>query len=456
MYFLGRSQLRLARSIVVAILLAILPSAMLAAEDHAEDHAGHDHAHDEVRHAPQTPQDAIHDHGDAPPRLAGGQPIVHQVNMSLDVRTVAGASTATDTQISGLKLGAHDPKRRGFTLQEAELSLSGSVDRWLDAQAYIVSTPDGIELEEAFATTAGRPYGLRLKAGYYLADFGVINPKHPHEWLWLDQPLANGRILGPDGMRGGGAGISYLIERPWRSELQVAAHSADDPTMVSFLGREEGSAATIGGRPAIDKTTRSMADLVWVARWSNSVSSDRVRANLGMSGAIGPNATGPGGKTMLGGLDAGLTWRSSGGRPLASLQVEWIFRDFAADESIDPGDGTVVPSQTLVDQGVGIQLLVHPAPDWEVGLRWEYATARGDDYVLADPVAVVPGSFTDRGKGALRDDRMRVSPLIAWRPSEHAKLRLQYDYDRADHLAGDVAHSAWLGLEILIGAHRDH
>ena len=48
-----------------------------------------------------------------------------------------------------------------------------------------------MELEEAFFTTTALPYDLQLKGGYFLTEFGIINPTHPHSWDWMDQPVIN-------------------------------------------------------------------------------------------------------------------------------------------------------------------------------------------------------------------------------------------------------------------------
>jgi hypothetical protein len=46
--------------------------------------------------------------------------------------------------------------------------------------------------------------------------------------------------------------------------------------------------------------------------------------------------------------------------------------------------------------------------------------------------------------------------MLAWHPTEFSRLRLQYNYDHAQHLDDDTAHSVWLGFEILYGAHPAH
>ena len=47
--------------------------------------------------------------------------------------------------------------------------------------------------------------------------------------------------------------------------------------------------------------------------------------------------------------------------------------------------------------------------------------------------------------------------MIQWRLSEFSRVRFQYNYDHADHLPDHQdAHSFWIGLEFLIGAHPAH
>jgi len=55
---------------------------------------------------------------------------------------------------------------------------------------------------------------------------------------------------------------------------------------------------------------------------------------------------------------------------------------------------------------------------------------------------------------AFRGERTRLSPDLTFYMSEFSKLRLQYNYDHGEHF-GD-AHSVWLQMEFLLGAHAAH
>ncbi len=132
-------------------------------------------------------------------------PVVRLIETSVDVLVAGGSSTEDDEGIESLQGGGHDPKRRGFTLQQAELSLSGAVDPYVEGETHIVFGEDEVELEEAFMTTTSLPGGLEVRAGQYLTEFGRLNSTHPHSWAWIDQPVIASRLLGGDGSRAPGA-----------------------------------------------------------------------------------------------------------------------------------------------------------------------------------------------------------------------------------------------------------
>jgi hypothetical protein len=165
--------------------------------------------------------------------------LLHDFQLSLNVMAAAGASTANDALLADLQGGAHDPARRGFTFQQAELALTGAVDPYFRLESYLVFTPEvGVELEEAFAQSTALPAGLLVEGGYFLTEFGRANPRHPHSSAWLDRPVAWTRILSGDGLRGAGARVEWRIPTPWLSSFHVGAQNADDDTMISFRGED--------------------------------------------------------------------------------------------------------------------------------------------------------------------------------------------------------------------------
>ncbi|MEO6025924.1 MAG: hypothetical protein ABIR79_03540, partial [Candidatus Binatia bacterium] len=138
------------------------------------------------------------------------------------------------------------------------------------------------------------------------------------------------------------------------------------------------------------------------------------------------------------------------GWPFLTWQTEVMRRDYKADHFVDgtqvDGDdlGSDLAGHHLNDWGLYTQLLWGFHHGWAAGVRYEYATGSG------------PSEDGGRQSDFLRDDRQRVAPLIVWQPSEFSRLRLQYDFDHADFLPGHDAHSVWLSVEVLYGAHPAH
>lgn len=381
-------------------------------------------------------------------RQVGGSKL-RLIDLSFDTMVAGGTSTADNGEISQLQGGGHDPQRRGFTLQQAELSLMGAVDPYLTGEAHIVFTPDGVELEEALMTTSSLPYGLQIEAGYFLTEFGQINPLHPHAWDWIDQPLIATRMFGEDGLRAPGFRLGWLTPLPWFSELHFGMQNADEgETTASFISEE-----AIGGRPALERSVHALEDLLYLARWESFLNlSETVGIKFGASGLYGPNATGADGETFVYGADSKLRWRPQDnfrGWPFLVWQTEVIKRDYtAASFAADPGDpdagaATMLERAILRDWGLYTQVLYGFRYSWAAGARFEYASGHSP-------------SVGGRQNDALRDDRYRVSPLLVWHPSELSRLRLQYNYDNARHLSERDAHSFWLGAEVLYGMHPAH
>ncbi len=447
-------------------------------------------ARDEARSAEDLARQAQLPPVGAPPQAPSSQSPIYSsplgrgtrlqlLDLSLDVLGAAGGSSATDEELEFLQGGGHDPNQRGFTLQNAELSLSGAVDPFFNGEAHLIYfiDPEGesnFEIEEAFATTKSLPFGLeeqglQLEVGQFFTEFGRINPKHPHQWHWQDQPVINSRLFGADGMRQTGARLGWLTPLPWYSEVHLGLQNAKGETMVSFLANDEVFAErAIGGRPFGDERVGSPNDLAKLLRWVNAADlSDTVNAQLGLSGVQGPNATGPDGSTLIYGADLVVKWQplaSDRGWPFLLFESEVMRREYRADDffgcPVEEEDGVCpvaeagIGDEELRDWGFYSQLLWGFRRGWGAGLRYEYATGSGSDVAFDDGT----GGFVSasRSDDPFRDDRQRISPLLVFHPSEFSRIRLQYDYDRADHLDDDDAHSIWLGIEFGFGAHAAH
>ena len=330
-----------------------------------------------------------------------------------------------------------------------------------------------MELEEAFFTTQKLPYKLQFKGGTFLTEFGRINPTHPHAWKWLDQPIINTRLFGPDGMRGPGYRVSWLTPLPWYSQLFFGMQNANG-SMVSFLSNDANvTDRPIGGYPFTNRQVSTLKDVTYFARVENSWDlSKTVTTKLGFSGLYGPNYTGPHGDTWIGGSDLVVKWRPEKnyqGWPFLLLEAEIMGRRFRADRSFftpgEPGDpeadppipstpDVFIPGKVLRDWGFYTQLLWGFYPRWALGVRGEYASGGGND--ISFDSATGTALPAPRSTDPFRDNRYRLSPLLVFHPSEFSRLRLQYNHDWAGHLPGRTADTVWVGAEVLFGAHPAH
>jgi hypothetical protein len=216
----------------------------------------------------------------------------------------------------------------------------------------------------------------------------------------------------------------------------------------------------VAGRPFDSAGTRSTSDLVYLLRWVNGFDlSDTWAGQVGFSGLLGPNATGSDGETWIYGSDFVLKWTplsSDRGFPFVRLEGEVLKRRYDADSffgCVDPDEDPClapisVPSETLDDWGGFLQAMWGFRRGWSVGLRGEYAKGSGGSNAALG---------YERREDPFRDDRVRISPLLVYQPTEFSRIRLQYNWDRADFLEGENhASSVWLGLEFLFGSHPAH
>jgi hypothetical protein len=398
-----------------------------------------------------------------------------------------GSSTASDVE-GGVESGGHDPYQRGFNVQGIELALLGAVDPYFRGNVNLVFSLDAagesyFELEEAWMETVSLPANLQLRAGQVYTEFGRHNPTHMHTWSFVDNPLVNGRLLGPDGLRNPGARLSWLVPTPFYSELFLGVQDSHGATAASFRSGD-GHTHGHGGAEALpltyryadnDRGLQHVTDLLFSPRYAVSVDLTSSQVLLaGASAAVGPNSRGAAGSgdttTQIYGLDLTWKWKSprhSGGFPFVTWQTEGLWRRYevGAFDWDDNGNGVVdedeledlttglparLPGETLTDYGFYSQWLYGFRRGWVAGLRLDYVAGQRGDY---ENLSLAIGGVAV-GRDPQRAQHWRLSPNLSWYPSEFSKIRLQYNYDDRNAIGED--HSVWLQFEFLLGAHAAH
>src|SRR5436190_12730600 len=377
------------------------------------------------------------------PNTIGG--VKSYMNISLDGLFALAYSSATD--LHNIEVGDHDPQQRGFNARNTELAFDGAVDPYFKGFANIVFKLDNdneteVEVEEAFMQTTSLPFNLQLKGGQFFAAFGRLNPVHPHAWDFADAPLVSGLFLGPDGLRGVGAQISWTLPLPWYSQLIFAGQNGRGGSGFSF--RNPGDNGIFFDRETTDREVRGLQDFVWIPRWENSVDLSPTQVVLaGVSGAFGSNETGANSRTQIYGADFFYKWKSAhaeGGFPFVKWQTEAMYRRFEAGRGVDQ---TFPVAETFHDWGMYSQVLWGFKKGWVAGVRGDY-------------VHMQDSHFTD---DLDRQSRSRVSANLTWYPTEFSKLRLQYNHDFLESnffLSDRQVDSVFLQFEFILGAHGAH
>jgi hypothetical protein len=338
---------------------------------------------------------------------AGGNPLARLLLLP-DISAIASFAGVYD----GYDVADRSPQhgeltgRKGqptFLFQELELGLQGVVDPYFRADAFISFTPDGVDVEEAYATTLSLPAGLQLRAGKLFSPFGRLNQQHPHTWEFVDQPLAQGRLLAQEKLSGPGAVASWLAPVPWYAQLELAAQST----------------APYDGLPG---------ELTGVGRLLQFFSlGDATSLGVGLSAARRGEGT-PGAFRDLYGADAYLRFRPVAGRSYLTAQGELYVRKFR--DATDPA-GNALSGKP--EHGFWAQAFWRQDAFVGYGLRYEEAPAAGTS---------APG--TER----------RASGVLDWYPSEFSRVALEASDDVLP--GGRSGLEAIIHFEFILGAHGAH
>ncbi len=146
--------------------------------------------------------------------------------------TSTGVSRLMNPAISanGLFLGTvskdnSDPGANGIFLQEAEVQITSVVDPFWTADLIVVwaqqedsETYDTL-IETASLRSTSMPAGLGLTLGKFFLPFGKQAMLHPHQWAFVDAPLAVDEFI--PGMLDVGVSVDMTLPLPWYSELVV-------------------------------------------------------------------------------------------------------------------------------------------------------------------------------------------------------------------------------------------
>ena len=343
---------------------------------------------------------------------------------------------------------------RGFSLGETELGLAGTVDNLFRAEARLVLAQNGqdfnISLEEAFFETLGLPAGAKVKAGKFFSSVGYLNNKHPHEWDFVDLPLAYKAFFGGQLNNTGaqlswvaplddlylklggelGQGLSYpnsnnFNENKPRLGTIFAKLGGDIGAESSWLGGLSYVTASTGNRPRVSvlndtdtfdftgSTGVLIADFVY--KWSPNGNASR--QNFKLQGEA--------------------FWNTQKGS--ASITSPNLYASCQA-----PCFGN---AYTNTQSGFYVQAIYQFMPNWRVGYRFDQLYGGNSSY----------GFSADTLSGTVLEayNPTRNTLMIDWANSEYSMFRLQLAQDTM-YGPGKTNNQVFLQYVMSLGAHGAH
>lgn len=367
--------------------------------------------------------------------------------------------------------GGHVTTEDGFNFRSAEIAFSGTVDPYFDARALLSVDGDGnLDLEEAYFQTRTLPYGLKVKGGKFLSDFGYINRQHPHQWDFVDQNLPYLNLIGDHGIQDTGLQLTWLPELPVYTLLGVEALQGNQEVFGTTLSETEQAALNLGDtndgprlwtafvKVAPDlgvnhalqlgvsyvHATQHQQVLTHSAEDASLSTDDQTTAD-GDTSDLAEQETGLAGNADLWGVD--LVYKYDGGGAQGhrdfKLQTEYLrsIRDLSVRSSAYP-EQLGSPWKATTD-GLYAQAVYGFAPKWNVGLRYDIL---GITNTLDSPAKEDFGS----------SDRWTVD--VTWDLSEFSRLRAQYATSNVLVLPGERERFGAFYLQFLmsLGAHGAH
>ncbi len=122
----------------------------------------------------------------------------------------------------GVKDCPYADAKAALNLQEVELALQGYLNPYVRGDVFVGVNPDGVDVEEAYATFVRGLGPVQLKLGKYRVDWGNVNPLHPHAYSWIFAPLVEERFFGSEGLDQIAANVNASFPAGEQGELKVS------------------------------------------------------------------------------------------------------------------------------------------------------------------------------------------------------------------------------------------
>lgn len=317
---------------------------------------------------------------------------------------------------------------RGFSLGESEFAIAGTVDNLFRAEARLVLGQEGsdfhVALEEAFFETINMPAGLKIKGGKFFSSVGYLNNKHPHEWDFVDLPLAYKAFFGGQ-LNNTGAQLSWVaptdkIYLRFGAELGQGMHypnsdnfNQNKPRLGTIYAKAGGdlneSSSWLGGLSFVSASTGNRPS---VSMFSDTDSFDFT------------------GNTNILIADFVYKWAPNGNSSSQNLKLQaegfWNTQKGSATLSGQgPYGSCEAPcmgnTYTNTQSGFYVQAIYQFMPRWRIGYRFDQLFAGNSNY------GFTPGTLD--GTPIEKWNPTRNTLMLDWANSENSMFRLQLARD---------------------------
>jgi hypothetical protein len=395
----------------------------------------------------------------SPPPTSAGPFSQVAFNPELSIITDVGlfGATVADADAPGLEIPGFITdadrlgKSSGFNLNSIELAFNAAVDPFFDFTGILTFGAEGFDLEEVYAETRTLPAGFRLRVGKFLSGFGRLNGQHQHVWDFYDPPLVYETLLGMEGLKSPGVRLSWTAPLDFLLTANVEVLQGVDEEARTYNAVGYSLTAT-------DGTTLSRSQPFTPGLYTGSIKASFDVGQhvflLGASVMYGHST-----RARVDGADTDLAFYAPGtvlyGAELTykllissyqslTWQTEYLGRVSTGELAL--ASDALAHRATSLQGGFYSQLVwrFDPAGQWRVGARFDLLT---QNQLLIDEVDQPLDGYLQR-----------YSAMMEFNPSEFARFRLQYAFDRARYLAGvrtDV-HELLLQINFSVGPHGAH
>jgi hypothetical protein len=367
--------------------------------------------------------------------------------------TYANLSKDPDTyQITGYvpSGGEVGPPKRGFSLAETELNISGNIDPYFRGVAVAaLTTENEVEIEEAYFQTLALPRGLILKGGRYFSGIGYLNEQHQHAWDFQDAPLVYKAFLGGQ-LKQDGVQLKWIA--PTNLLLEFGAElSAGD----QYPGSDRNKNGVGGSTFFANLGGDIGASTAWRVGTSYLSFSPDNRTYDDTDSQGQPTSNSFTGTAKLWGVNGVLKWAPNGNPYFHNFKLQGEYFRLKQDGNLTYEDsgtfGSVTGPFNTNQYGWYAQGVWQFMPRWRVGYRYDtlqYGTVNNG--IVNNGLRPTAADFPVLASHSPANNAL----MFDWSPSEFSRLRLQYVRDESR--VGVTDNQIILQYIMSLGAHGAH